>query len=325
MDSLDRVLLDCLQYDFPLTTQPYATMARRLPLGPRETIGRITRLKTMNIIRQIGPIFDSSKIGYRSVLAAFKVPPGRLDAVAQAVSGNPAVTHNYARSGDYNLWFTVTQPESRDLLETVDRMAKDAGVSDRLFLPTVRNFKIGFRLEMGKGERTSPAEQPGKEHSKRLPANFAINKAFVRELQKDLPVSQRPYRSAARKLGLTEGRVVAELGRYLEAGAIRRIAAVLKPVNAGYPVNILTVWNPAKEHKEILGLAAAERNQVSHCYERPACKDWPYSIYTMIHGKSLEECRGIIRSLSGESGVSRYKELTTIKEYKKSRVEYFPL
>jgi DNA-binding Lrp family transcriptional regulator len=178
---------------------------------------------------------------------------------------------------------------------------------------------------MGNGGWTTPASASGKEHIKCLPATFAIDKAFVRELQKDLPVTERPYRSAARRLGLTEGNMVAEIKRYLEAGAIRRIAAILKPVNAGYPVNILTVWDPDPGKKEHLGIAAAERMQVSHCYERPPCKGWPYSIYTMIHGKTEEECGEVIRNLIGETGVTQYQELITLKEYKKTRVEYYPI
>ena len=110
MDTVDREILHYLQYDFPLTTRPFSTIARRLELSPRMVIERIARLKQKNIIRQISPIFDSSKIGYHSVLAAFKVPNQRLDAVAQQLNALPAVSHNYVRTNEYNLWFTVTIP-----------------------------------------------------------------------------------------------------------------------------------------------------------------------------------------------------------------------
>ena len=33
---------------------------------------------------------------------------------------------------------------------------------------------------------------------------------------------------------------------------------------------------------------------ISHCYQRPTYKDWPYSIFTMAHGRSKEECDAIL-------------------------------
>jgi DNA-binding Lrp family transcriptional regulator len=324
MDAVDRAILHHLQYDFPLTTRPFSTIAGRLNLSPREVIEHIARLKQKNIVRQISPIFDSSKIGYHSVLAAFKVPKQRLDSVARQLNALPTVTHNYARTNEYNLWFTVTIPDTEDLKKEVTRMASLAGISDWLFLPTIKKFKISFRLDMGDTGQARTAEVSEKKSLKDPSARIPVDKAFIRELQKDLRLAVRPYRSAARKLALTEGRIVAELQRYMKAGAIRRIAAVLRPVQAGYPANILTVWAPLPGKTDILGQTAARRNQVSHCYERPKCARWPYSVYTMIHGTSVAECRKIIRAIARDSGVKKYLELITVKEYKKIRIEYYP-
>jgi len=326
MDAVDKAILNRLQYDFPLTTTPFSTIACRLGLSPREVIGRIVRLKHKNIIRQIGAIFDSSKIGYHSVLAAFKVPRERINEVAQRLNANPAVTHNYARNGRYTLWFTVTVPRNRELSKEVAEMASCARVSDWLFLPTIKNFKVSFQLDMGMGDqkRTQSTRASDKPPPKRPPLPLAINKFFVRELQKDLRVTIRPYRPAAQRLGLTEGQITAEMQRYLQAGAIRRIAAVLKPVQAGYPANILTVWKTPPEKTAILGQAAARRKQVSHCYERPQRPGWPYSVYMMIHGRSTADCRKVIHAIAADSGITHYRELPTVKEYKKDRVDYFP-
>jgi DNA-binding Lrp family transcriptional regulator len=151
-----------------------------------------------------------------------------------------------------------------------------------------------------------------------------IDKDFVRQLQKDLPLLSRPFLPAAASLGWTEARVVRELKRYVRAGAICRVASVLRPVNAGFPANVLTVWAPEPKLIGRLGRIAAAHKNVSHCYERPVFPGWPYSVYTMIHGRSKAECERVIRAIAKESGVGEYQKLSTVKEYKKIRVEYFP-
>ena len=62
---------------------------------------------------------------------------------------------------------------------------------------------------------------------------------------------------------------------------------------------------------------------VSHCYRRPTYDDWPYSIFTMVHGKNAKECEATIAAMQAETGVDEYALLWSVKEYKKTRVRYF--
>lgn len=323
MDAIDRAILNCLQYDFPLTTRPFSTIAKRLGLSTQTVIDRIAGLKKQNVVRQISPIFDSSKIGYQSVLVAFSVPQKRLDVVAKQLNDLAAVSHNYVRTNKFNLWFTLTIPKTSDLKKEATRLAKSAGVKDWLFLPTTKKFKISFQLDM-EGKKQSSKVSPVKKTEPKASRPIVPNIPFIRELQKDISLTMNPFREAAQKLGLTEGKIVSELKRYIKAGAIRRIASVLKPVQAGFSTNVLTVWAPRPDQVDFLGRVAAGQKQVSHCYERPTFPKWPYSVYAMIHGRSRAECQRIIRAIERESGVTKHQELTTIKEYKKIRVEYYP-
>ena len=326
MDTLDRAILNCLQFNFPLTTRPFLSIAKTVGTSEQDVLARIGKLKDQNVVRQISAIFDSSKIGYHSVLAAFKVSAQKLDTVALMLNESPAVSHNYVRTNDYNLWFTVSIPDTRDLKAEVKQMAHRAKVKDWLYLPTIKKFKISFQLDMSLKKKTSgTTNSPQKTHHQ--PAadkQFPINKQFIRELQKDLPLTSHPYQTAAKALTLTEGKIITELKRYIKAGAIRRIASVLKPVHAGFGANVLVVWDPPADKIDLLGKTAAAQKQVSHCYERPKFPDWPYSLYSMIHGKTKAQCRTIIRTIAKKTGVTKYQELTTVKEYKKIRVEYYP-
>ena len=47
---------------------------------------------------------------------------------------------------------------------------------------------------------------------------------------------------------------------------------------------------------------------ISHCYERPTYPDWPYSVFTMAHGRSKEECDAILDSIAAATGIERARD-----------------
>jgi DNA-binding Lrp family transcriptional regulator len=122
---------------------------------------------------------------------------------------------------------------------------------------------------------------------------------------------------------MTEGRIVRMLGSYIDAGIVRRVASVLRPRKAGFAANVMVAWAPPGNKVEELGNYAATLGAVTHTYQRPTSKKWPYSVYTMIHGRGMEKCRDVIAEIRRATGVRRYRELRTVKEYKKTRVAYF--
>ncbi len=62
---------------------------------------------------------------------------------------------------------------------------------------------------------------------------------------------------------------------------------------------------------------------VSHCYQRPSYPDWPYNLFTMVHGKSREECEATLDAIAGETGIKDHMALYSTEEFKKVRVRYF--
>ena len=39
---------------------------------------------------------------------------------------------------------------------------------------------------------------------------------------------------------------------------------------------------------------------ISHCYQRPTYADWPYSVFTMAHGRSKEECDAVLDAIAAD-------------------------
>jgi len=322
MDLLDRKLLTILQIDFPLTIKPFQSLARMLETDEKTVLDRTNNLKRHGIIRQISAIFDSASIGYQSTLIAFKVPAKKLTEAADLISANAGVSHNYERTGKYNLWFTLTLPARKDLRAEAEKLSRAANVVDWLFLPALRTFKIKFQLDLtGKRQSVSIPEKSAPHRSTKRAVK--VPQSFIRELQKDLPVVSRPYKRIAEALKITESGVVERIKKYTACGAIRRVAAVLRQKKAGFPANVMVAWAPPENLKDDLARFAVQQQKISHCYERPSSTKWPYSIYTMIHGKTMAECSMVIKTVSAQSGVKQFSVLPTVREFKKVRVQYY--
>ena len=62
---------------------------------------------------------------------------------------------------------------------------------------------------------------------------------------------------------------------------------------------------------------------VSHCYLRPVYEDWPYNLYTIVHGRSVDECESLINDLALDTGLEQKQALYPTREYKKARISLF--
>ena len=152
LDQIDRELLNIIQSSFPLVEEPFEHIGRRLSIPAPEVEERIRTLKEKNVVRQISAIFDTRRLGYKTVLVAMRFPEERLDAAARAINEHPGVSHNYARNGSYNLWFTLAVPPNESLEDTIEGMAQRTGAERFRLMPTIRFFKIGVNFDMVKEE-----------------------------------------------------------------------------------------------------------------------------------------------------------------------------
>ena len=146
-----RRILDVIQSDFPLEPRPYAAIGRRLGLTEAEALGQARALRGKGIIRRIGPNFQSSALGFRSTLAAAKVPPEALDSFIAAVNAHKGVTHNYLREHAYNVWFTLIGPSWDAVCRTLAEITAETGIAV-LNLPAEKLYKIRVDFLMDSDE-----------------------------------------------------------------------------------------------------------------------------------------------------------------------------
>lgn len=329
LDGVDKKLLNLVQNQFPLTAQPYHALGEKLGISGEEVLTRIRALKQSSIIRNISAIFDTRRLGYQTSLVAMKVEPSRLDQAAKMVNKHPGISHNYARNHAFNLWYTIALPPGRSLEATVERLRELSEGESARPLPTLKLFKIGVKLEM---EEEKPPQEETREDGKTIfpdgcaPQPISLTEldvAAICELQTDLALTERPFMESAERLKLSEEGLIQVAGRFKEKGILRRYAAVLYHRNAGFIANGMGVWKVEPSRIKEVGMKASAFPQVSHCYERPTYPDWPYSLFTMVHSRTVEECDRVVQAISEKIGVSDYKVLYSTKEYKKVRIKYF--
>jgi DNA-binding Lrp family transcriptional regulator len=148
MDEKDRKILNILQTRFPVVPEPFDAVGAELGISGDEVLERVKRLKENGVIRRIGAVFDSRKLGYASTLCAARVPEDRVRAFVDIVNGYPGVTHNYRRSHEYNVWFTFIAPDPDALERALAEIRQRTGITDLISMPAVRTFKINATFEL---------------------------------------------------------------------------------------------------------------------------------------------------------------------------------
>jgi DNA-binding Lrp family transcriptional regulator len=326
LDATDKRLLNLMQGRFPLAPRPYQDVAAQAGIEEAEALARVQRLLDDRIIRQVTPIFDTRALGYKSMLVAAKVDPEHPWRAARVINAHPGVSHNYLRNHDFNIWFTIAvEPDSLLGLDgTLEVLGAEAGATSIRQLPTLKLFKIRMDLEMEgstadlsrAAEAVEPAEtapQPYDEH----------DVAVIRALQGDLPVVPEPYAPAAQALGMEQADLLAHLEHMVQRRLLRRVAAILFHRRAGFSANGMGVWKVPEDRVLELGARMAAFRGISHCYQRPTYEDWPYSLFTMAHGRSKEECDAILDAIATETGIADRATLYSSTEFKKVRLLYF--
>ena len=193
MNLLEQQILDLIQDAFPLVERPYLRLAEMLnelaanydsakvvgekcanPVVSEQVVFEaVERLRSSGVIRRIGGVYDSKKLGFISRLCAGKVPVSTLDFSSEphaqtamekfAVAANevPAITHNYIRSHEYNVWFTVIAQNENEIQTIVDKLCAITDLHDMHVMSATRKFKINTVMKGGLDERRKTKDERG--------------------------------------------------------------------------------------------------------------------------------------------------------------------
>ncbi|QFR48495.1 Lrp/AsnC family transcriptional regulator [Sulfurimonas lithotrophica] len=316
-------ILSRIQKKFPLVAKPFAVIADELGISEDEVLNILKEEKKNKIIRQTSAIFDTKRLGYKSSLVAFKVKPELINSAVKIINSHPGISHNYERNHDFNIWFTLAvAPDSKFGLEkTLEVLAKLTNADDYIMLPTLKLFKINVKLNTtGKDEKKEEVKKVVHKDIELTPLHHDI----IRMAQYDIEITGEPFKNIVDQLNISYDRFFEVLQELQDAGIMRRFASILNHRKAGFNANAMVVWDVDEGKKgEDIGEKAAAFSAVSHCYLRPKYQNWPYNLFTMVHGKTTDETNSIIEEMSKEIENRSYMPLYSSREFKKVRIEYF--
>ena len=322
MIALEQHLLAIIQDDFPLEERPYLRLAEMLNAQEQTVYDAVENLRQSGIIRRIGGIYDSHKLGFISRLCAGKV--NDLEKFAFAVNGIPAITHNYVRSHEYNVWFTAIAESEEEIRKIVDGLCASTDLHNVHILSATKKFKINTVMTRHPGGTGVPVDDcvilsdPCKGESKdpdpqsvQTRVLSADDRARIHIACDDIPHTMTPFKDWNVSID--------ELRDDLAQRRMRRFGAILRHQDAGFAHNAMVCFDASADVGDIL----AQKPYISHCYERPAFEGFPYTLYAMMHAQSAAELDAFIMDAANSIGNPDYVVLHSVCELKKTSFRFF--
>jgi siroheme decarboxylase len=150
-----------------------------------------------------------------------------------------------------------------------------------------------------------------------------LEKRVIVALQRDLDIRARPFLELAEQVGVSEEEFLAAVRSLVAKGYIRRFGATLRHQLSGYAANALVIWAVPPGDLKRVGQLLSRHQAVSHCYHREPAPDWPFNLYTMLHGKDQGDLEALAASLAAEAAIQDYEILFSDVELKKTTMRYF--
>ncbi|MBN2107617.1 MAG: Lrp/AsnC family transcriptional regulator [Deltaproteobacteria bacterium] len=324
----EAAVLNYIQRSIPLVQRPFQKIGTETGLSEKAVLEIISRLKQQGIIRNIAAIFNGESLGYQLSLIAFEVPEACLKKAAAAINAHPGISHNYLRAHRYNIWFTLALEKSLPFDDAVEHIAQKAGARDFLILRNEKLLKIGLKLPIGDDYHAAEEAAAGLAPQRAEVRDFTDEeRTAVLLLQTDLPIVARPFLELVNSAGeqLSESRLLELACQFEKQSVLRRFAAVLRHMQAGFHHNAMTAWKPKaglpieEQVKPFLDTMA-----VTHLYLRTLYPGrWEHPLFAMVHARTEAELDALIKSLSAASGLAECLVLKSLKELKKQKVMYF--
>lgn len=331
MTPAEERWLAALQQGIPLTARPFESLALDCGCYEDNLLAFIRKCRADGLVRRFGAVFDTRRLGYKSVLCAARVPADDLDAAAAKLTPLVGVTHCYVREpmdgvahfrdgATPNFWFTLSYPG--DVFAAMaDEVAARLSPHELFILPATVRYKVDVVFGGATRARDESTEDDG-------PAITARDRILISALQGDTDARGDYFAAISEKTGLREWDVLSCLEMWRRSGRLKRIGLLLAHRNAGWTANGMCCWRIDGD-THTAGRALAAHDEVTHCYERPSMPGFPFNLFAMVHARSAADADAQFRALSGvlaETLPGREIPSTMLlstKEYKKTSMTFF--
>jgi len=310
LTKFQKRLCNGIQSGLEICDQPFGQLAERVGAKQDDVIENLNILQRRGYLKHIRALINYKALGRKSTLVAAHIEQDKLGEVTEKINSLPNVSHNYLREHYYNLWFTLQGESEKRLQAQIDELSKKSGTKF-CNLPAVKTYKLDTRFDVAGNCEFMEAPLP-------LPSEKKVDLSekqnnLTNKLQNPLPITPCPFE----KLGRIEISEILELYR---KGTIRRIAGIVNYRKLGFTENVLLALNVEESEIDNHARNIAKLKQVSHCYKRKPCEDFNYNLFVMLHGRSKEEIKSVIRDIITLPYIKSHQQLPTTAELKKQPV-----
>ena len=308
-------MLSALQRGIPLARRPFEELARELGCTETDLIGFAGRTLQEGKARRFGAVFDARRVGFTSALCC--TTSARPDEAAELLASRGEVTHCYLREapGCPNLWWTWSAP-----VERFDLSLAEIPFPFRT-LPATRRYKVDVVFG---GAARAQEESVTDE----LPPPDERGRRIIRAMQGATEVRPDYFAALAEQIGIREWDLLSTLEIWRRKRRLKRIGLLLNHRRSGYTANGMCCFRIEGETAEA-GRTLAALDEVTHCYERPPCAEFPYNLFAMVHGTSAAEAQRQFERLKDRLAAlpeppAASVMLLSTKEYKKTSMIFYP-
>lgn len=327
LDTVDAELIDEYQSGVPIERRPFRSISAALGISEEAALSRVQRLREAGVFRRFGAVLNPPVIG-SSTLAAVQASDDRFEEIAATINSYQQVNHNYRRDHEWNMWFVITAASHERRDQILEEIAAEAG--DVLVLPLLTDYYINLEFPVMNTDRfaresLSQTAVSATQVSEDATADLStLDRRLLVAIQDGLPLTRTPYADVAEAIDADTEVVVETIDRLLENGCIKRIGCVVNHVATGFNNNCMVVWDIPPETLDSYGERVGALPYVTLCYHRPRRpeQDWPYTLFTMIHGRDVDAVEERIDELATDHLPFEHERLYSTETLKQTGARY---
>jgi len=146
LSAVDRLVINELQQDLPLVSEPFTLMASRLGMEVASFLNCCRSILERGVIRRYGASVNHHKVGFQAnAMTCWRVPADKVVVAGQELASLREVSHCYERQTNsfwqYNL-FAMIHGHSREFCQAIaDDVSRKLELKDYVLLFSTREFK----------------------------------------------------------------------------------------------------------------------------------------------------------------------------------------